>query len=303
MSSGDSPAVARRRLRLALRRSREAQELTQGQVAEALDWSLSKVQRIESGEVSVSSTDLRALLQTLGVTDRDTVDLLAQDARTSRRRGRSWWDEPRYRAQLTAATLQLLQFESQATTIRFFSPTMIPGVLQTPRYADAVLEVWNRDLGELSDEQREVRLEVRMRRHDQVFGRGGDGSGSPLVYRLMLDESVLVREVGGPEVMAEQLEHLLAAIRQDKVSLRVLPLAKAAVIAMLGPFVILDLDTEEDSVLYRESWLRDEVVQTPEALTRHRWMFDEMWRVCHPVEKSIRLVEARVAALLATIDR
>lgn len=301
MSSGDSPAVARRRLRLALRRSREAYELTQGQVADALDWSLSKVQRIESGEVTVSSTDLRALLQTLGVTDRDTVDQLAQDARTSRRRG--WWDQPRYRAHLTAATLQLLQFESQATTIRFFSPTMIPGVLQTPRYADAVLEVWNRDLGELSDEQREVRLEVRLRRHDQVFGRDGDGSGSPPVYRLMLDESVLAREVGGPEVMAEQLEHLLAAIRQGKVSLKVLPLAKAAVIAMLGPFVILDLDTEEDSVLYRESWLRDEIVQTPEALTRHRWMFDEMWRVCHSVERSIRLVEARVAALLATIDR
>ena len=295
MSSGDSPAVARRRLRLALRRSREAHELTQGQVAEALDWSLSKVQRIESGEVTVSSTDLRALLQTLGVTDRDTVDQLAQDARTSRRRG--WWDQSDYRSQLTNGMLQLLQFESQATAIRCFSSTMIPGVLQTREHADTVFEFWNRDLAEMSDEQRAVRLEVRMRRHSQVFDRP-----DPPEYLLVLDQSVLHREVGGPEMMYEQLRQLLAYIAVGKVVLRILPFTKGSFV-MLGPFVILDLGADDYLVLYRESWLKDEVVHAPEALHRHRWMFDEMWRVSYPEEKSVLLVEARVAALKAAIDR
>lgn len=296
MVSGDSPAVARRRLRLALRRSREARELTQGQVADALEWSLSKVQRIESGEVSVSSTDLRALLGELGIDDPDVIGQLAQDAKISRKRVSGWWDQPRYRTHLTPGLMQLIQFESQATTIRCFSSTAVPGVLQTRRHADAVFEFWNRDIAEMSDEQRAVRLEVRMRRHGHVFDRP-----EPPTYLLVLDESVLHREVGGPEVMAEQLQQLLGHIAAGKVVLRIVPFAKATVV-MVGPFVILDLETEEDAVLYRESWLRDEIVHTAESLTRHRWMFDEMWRHSYSEERSVRLVEARAAALLAAID-
>lgn len=69
--TGESPAAARRRLRLALRRARETAGLTQGKVAEALDWSVSKVNRIEKGDVTVSTTDLRALLELYGVVDRE----------------------------------------------------------------------------------------------------------------------------------------------------------------------------------------------------------------------------------------
>ena len=67
MTSAETPAVARRRLRLALRRARDAKGLTQQQVADELFWSLSKVNRIESGDVTISITDLRALLALLGV--------------------------------------------------------------------------------------------------------------------------------------------------------------------------------------------------------------------------------------------
>ncbi|MEV4414828.1 helix-turn-helix transcriptional regulator [Catellatospora sp. NPDC049609] len=281
---------------MALRRSREAREFTQGQVAEALDWSLSKVQRIESGEVTVSGTDLRALLAYLDVTEPGTVEQLARDARASRRRG--WWDQPGYRAHLTPATMQLLQFESQAVAIRCFSSTMVPGVLQTRRHADAVFAFWNREISELSDEQRDTRLEVRMRRHEQVFGRE-----EPPAYLLLLDESVLHREVGGPEVMAEQLQQLLENVTAGRVTLRIVPFSRAAVVAMLGAFVLLDLDVEGDTVLYRESWLRDEMVHASEAVNRHRWMFDEMWRHSYTEEKSVLLLEARIATLRASLER
>ena len=146
MASYEAPAVARRRLRLALRKAREAKGLTQAQVAEALDWSLSKVNRIETGEVTVSTTDLHALLRLFEVTDAAQVDRLVADARASRRRG--WWDEPRYRQHLTPAMLQLFQFETEATTIRIFHPTLIPGLLQTRAYAEAALGVWRDRLSE-----------------------------------------------------------------------------------------------------------------------------------------------------------
>src|SRR4051812_2203499 len=101
MATGDSPASARRRLRLALRRARDAVGLTQGEVADKLHWSLSKVQRIESGDVTISVTDLTALLRLFEVDDADRVEALTTDARLARKRG--WWDEAKFRGHLTPA--------------------------------------------------------------------------------------------------------------------------------------------------------------------------------------------------------
>src|SRR5688572_20486351 len=80
-ASGDTPAVARRRVRLAIRDARTARGLTQSAVADAMEWSLSKVMRIESGEVTISQSDLRPLLAHLGVSDRVRVDELVQAAK------------------------------------------------------------------------------------------------------------------------------------------------------------------------------------------------------------------------------
>src|SRR6266699_4509700 len=96
MASGDLPAVARRRVRMALREAREKKDLTQSQVADAMEWSLSKVMRIESGEVTIAPNDLRFLLTYLGITDRARVEELLQYAKSARRR-QMWSDEPRLR--------------------------------------------------------------------------------------------------------------------------------------------------------------------------------------------------------------
>jgi transcriptional regulator with XRE-family HTH domain len=81
MAEGDSPTAARRRVRLAIRAARDAAGLTQNQVADEMEWSLSKVVRIESGDVSISPNDLRALLEYLGIGDRTVVGSLLADAR------------------------------------------------------------------------------------------------------------------------------------------------------------------------------------------------------------------------------
>ena len=104
MVTGDSPAGARRRVRLAIREARDAQHLTQAQVAEEMEWSLSKVMRIESGEVTITPNDLRPLLAFLRVTDQTVIDRLVQDVRghlATRKRakgGRTKGPEPDFAA-------------------------------------------------------------------------------------------------------------------------------------------------------------------------------------------------------------
>ena len=81
----ETPEVMRRRLRVALRKAREAIDLTQRKAAEALDWSVSKIIRIEQGAVAITPVDLRALLEVYGVTDKDLVEELVGLARESKR--------------------------------------------------------------------------------------------------------------------------------------------------------------------------------------------------------------------------
>jgi transcriptional regulator with XRE-family HTH domain len=291
MAVGESPAVARHRLRLALRRAREAKGLTQRQVAESLDWSLSKVNRIESGEVNVTGTDLQALLRLFDVTDSGRIEALTEAGRAARRRG--WWDQPQYREHLTPAMIQSIQFETEATTIRSFQPILIPGVLQTREYAAAVLDA-GRDM--LPPADLTTRLDVRMLRRDQLFRRP-----EPPSYLLVLDESALLRDVGGPQVMSTQLYDLLEMARTGAVVVRVLPLSYKTV-HMVGLFVIYASD-EEDVALYVESGLDDEVLYAPDRIRQHRQFFEQAWHGSLSIGASIHLIEARAAALRSAADR
>jgi transcriptional regulator with XRE-family HTH domain len=294
MSTAEPPAVARRRVRLALRAAREATGFTQGHVAEELDWSISKVNRIEKGDVTVSRTDLLALLELYEVTDQELIQDLVRAARTSRQRG--WWDEPRFREHLRAPTLQLFQFESEATTVRVFQNTLVPGVLQTREYAEFVIGFWNHSLTETD---RAARFEARMARREHFLGLE-----DPADYLLILDESVLHREVGGARIMAAQLRELLEICRaRPSVRVRVLPLAAAAILAMLGPFTLFDLGDEENAVLYREGVLTDEILHSGEIIRHHRMYFEQMWERSLGEEASDRLIEARAMAMLSDLDR
>jgi transcriptional regulator with XRE-family HTH domain len=293
MSTGESPAVAHRRLHLALRKAREAKRLTQGEVAKRLDWSLSKVNRIESGEVTISSTDLPALLRLFDITDADTIERLTADARASMRRG--WWDEPAYRQHLTPATMQVLRFESEASAIRVFQPVLIPGVLQTRAYASSIMNVFTEDLDE---ETRTARLDIRRLRHGRIFGRS-----DPPDYYVLLDESVLYRPMGGPQVMSEQLGELLVHTRQGRVKLRVLEMPDAMTLTMLGQFAIFDMGGEDNAVLYHESVIQDEIIDDPGLIRFHRDHFDQKWDQALDEQASARLVEARAAEMRTRLDR
>jgi transcriptional regulator with XRE-family HTH domain len=292
MTPTDSPAAARRRLRLAVRRAREAARLTQGHVAEALEWSISKVNRIENGDVTISTTDLRALLALLGITDANVVRRMTEDARTARKRG--WWSDPRYQAHVTADTLQLIQYESDAATIRCFQPTLFPGLLQTPDYARAVLSFWTN----LTPDEQAVRHEMRLRRYGQLFDRP-----DPPTYLVLLDESVLLREVGGLEVMAEQLVAIRETVQHASVIVRIIPLNDGAFLSQVGDFTILDLPDDENAILYREAQFLENLTDASDQVAQYRNTFERMWSLAFTQDESTRLVDARATAIASQLDR
>jgi transcriptional regulator with XRE-family HTH domain len=289
MASSESPAVARRRVRLAVRQARDAANLTQAQVAEAMEWSHSKVMRIESGEVTIAPNDLRPLLAHLGVKDRSVVDDLVRAAKVSRRR-QTWWTDPRFRDHLTLPMRQVIQYEAESTTMRHFSATVIPGPLQTREYAEAILRNYR---SELLDEDIEIRVESRMRRRKDLLDRR-----NPPHILLLLDESVVYRRVGGAKIMGAQLADLANLVRDGRVNVRVLTFATDAPIHMFGSFDIFNLtDDDEDAVLYRESHLYDELVEDRPSVDRHRAMFDQLWEAALDEATSAEMIDGSVKAI------
>jgi transcriptional regulator with XRE-family HTH domain len=169
MAEGDSPTAARRRVRLAIREARDAAELTQSQVAEEMEWSLSKVIRIENGEVSISPNDLRPLLTFLGVKDKTTVSALLADARIARQRQRqAWYQTPEFREYMSEALRHLIEYENDASAMRSYSVYYPPGPFQIPAYASALTGSWS---GEMGEEAVAKIVEARRRRHEMVLER------------------------------------------------------------------------------------------------------------------------------------
>jgi transcriptional regulator with XRE-family HTH domain len=290
-----SPAVARRRVRFALRRARQKTGLSQGDVADRLGWSVSKVQRIEAGEVSVSGTDVRALADLYQAFTADELEQLVADTRIARRQ--RWWTAPEYRQHLTSGLVELLGFESEAVQIRAYQPVLVPGVLQTADTATFILDYWN---DALSEKDRRIRHEVRQMRRGQVIER----EDAPAYY-LVLDESVLRRDIGGAKVAAEQMETLVEAASRPDVHIRVVPLDRGGMLGLLGPFSIVYLDEENpaDAVLYRESWNSDVIVHNARELQSHRGYFDVLWEQSLSEDVTLRLIKAQAARLRSTLDR
>jgi hypothetical protein len=252
--SSETPAGARRRVRLAIRRARE-------------------------------------VLAHLVVRDRATVDELVSAARRSPQRDR-WWDAPDVRGGLTPALRQVVQLEPEAAAMRYFYPLVIPGRLQTAEYAQAVVDTF-RD--ELPAEVIAARLTIRHRRRHDLLDR----PNPPRVY-VLLDESVLHREVGGPAVLLGQLRDLRTLIEQRHIHVRILPYAEGGPIPMLATYEIIyfsDAEDEADAVLYRESDLRDEILDDAGEIRRHRATFERLWRSSFDEQRSTELIEQRISAL------
>lgn len=295
MAEGDSPTVARRRVRLAIREAREAANLTQHQVAEEMEWSLSKVIRIESGEVSVSVNDLRPLLNFIGVRDRAVVNSLVADARIARTRQRQAWHQtPTYREHLSDALRRLVEYEAEAVAIRYYSVYFVPGPLQIPEYAAALMSLYE---DEISDTKRDALLGARRLRHEALSARAGD-----VRLFVLLDESVLRRPLGGPVIFAAQLRELARVAGQGWVDIRMVPFSLDAPVTNNASFDLVSLNESGDRemVLYYESGIADELEEDRLRTAKHRSRFDKVWQEAVNEEDTINFIHGQIESLEAT---
>ncbi|MFJ1729786.1 helix-turn-helix domain-containing protein [Streptomyces sp. NPDC088254] len=230
------PAVRRRKLGAELRALRTGAGLTSDEAARLVGWHQSKVSRIETGSSGAKPADVRSLLDAYGVGDPQLREVMLALAGLDDGAGRDhWWHA--YRGVLPPTYRDFISLESQARAMRTLETTVVPGLLQTAEYARAVTRA---AVGGVPEERLDTLVEVRLTRQEVLRAR------PPLELDAVLDEAVLRREVGGPEVMARQLERLMEAARLPQVRLQVLPFTAGAHIGVTGPFVVFSFSSTSD---------------------------------------------------------
>jgi transcriptional regulator with XRE-family HTH domain len=240
---GQGPVVQSAVLRNELVRLRKDRKMTQEQVAGALEWSPSKLIRVEGGRSSITKVDLEALLALYGVTSQEQRERLAGLNRTARDRG--WWDT--YRSyDIDDTYLTYVGYEAGASSIRVFQGSAVPGLMQTREYAEV--------LTENSIDAIRVRpvVDLRLQRQVELAKR----SAPPHQY-YVLDEAVIRRHVGikkDPAIMPNQLRHIAErAEREDLLTVRVIPFEVGAHLGIGGPFTLLEFDGGLADLLYLDA--------------------------------------------------
>lgn len=239
MREVQSPTVRRRRLALELRRLRESASLTCEEVAEKLECSASKISRVETGRVSVSPRDVRDILEIYGASPQESESLV-QLARDSRRKG--WWDA--YKDAIEPHFATYLGLEAEAAEIRAYEVGLIPGLLQTQQYAREAISA-----GILTGPREAVGrlVELASARLSAL------AAPDPPRFWAVLDEAALRRQVGGPQVMRQQLEHLLELAELPNVAIQVIAFRGGAHPGMGRSFAILSFTERADpDVVYLE---------------------------------------------------
>src|SRR5215831_2683255 len=281
---GQNPTLRGRRLAMELLRRREATGMSREEVARQLEWSTSTIFRIETGRSRPQPGNVRILLELYGVTgsERDGLIRLAREARQP-----GWWHS--FRDVLPNPYEVYIGLEAGAASIRNFEPNVVPGLLQTEEYARQTLR---NGPGELDREDVERLVQVRMERQ-RILAR----EGRPRLWAV-IDEAVIRRVVGGPEVMREQLRHLIEGAEQGKTTLQVVPFGAGAHAGTTGPFIILDFPEPTDpSVVYVETLAGDIYLEEPLDVDRYTLAFARLLAAALHPDDSVRLVRQAVGTM------
>ena len=227
MVSPRTTSVPRRQLGRFLRAARLDARMTVRAAAQEMGRAESTISRIELGEVPTRPVDAKHLCQLYGVDDETTTALmaLAQETKSS-----GWWHG--YGDVIPSWLNIYIGLEEAATELRIYHSELVPGLLQTADYTRALIRS---NLIDVDPEEIEKRVAVRQSRQ-QLITR----ESAPPQLRVVLNEAVLLRAVGGRRVMAAQCLRLAELSELPHIQLRVLPFSSGTHAAMpFGPFVIL----------------------------------------------------------------
>jgi transcriptional regulator with XRE-family HTH domain len=282
MASDQGPVVQSALLRNELVRLRKDRGLTQQQVAGALEWSTSKLIRVEGGASSIAKVDLDALLTTYRVTSESERERLHALNRGAKEPG--WWSS--YKDDFSPGYLDYVGYEAGSAFIRQFQMAAIPGLLQTAEYAEVMTRI-----GPVDRQKVESTVRFRLRRQAEL----GQRSNPPRQY-FVLDEAAIRRHIGiktDRTIMPNQLRHVADRAEQDHlVTVRVVPFSAGAHPGLIAPFTILEFEAGLPDILFLDADHPDSTMAVggDPRVAGYAENFETLLELALPPGESIKLV-------------
>jgi transcriptional regulator with XRE-family HTH domain len=263
--------VPRRQLGRYLRELRNRNGLTIKRAATALEWSEVKIWRIETGQVAMRSLDVQGMCQFYGADAQLTQALMGLAKET---KARGWWNA--YGDVIPEGFDVYIGLEEATAQIDWYESDLVPGLLQTEDYARTLIRAYRSDV---ADEEIDRRVQVRVARQ-RLLSR----ATAPPRLRIVLDETVLRRPVGGPVIMAAQLRHIAEACELPSVSLRVVPFSAGFHQGVQsGAFEILRFPSNgeghdsEPPTVFVDGFMGDLYLDKPAQVDHHAAAFADIW--------------------------
>ncbi|NUK07546.1 helix-turn-helix domain-containing protein [Streptomyces lunaelactis] len=271
-----SPTARRRRLAIELKKLREDHGFTCIQVGKELDWSSSKVNRMETGQGRVQPSDVDALCRFYGTSDelRELLKSLAKESKT-----RGWWHA--HGDAVPSWFSVYVGLEQAASTLHCYQGEFIPGLLQTPEYAAELSRAWV----DHTPEDIARMVDVRMQRQELLTA-----DSAPDLWAVV-HQSTLMHNVGKRQVMTAQLERMLEIAKLRNVTVQVLPF-DAGAYPTTGPFTVLGFPEQEDpDVVYREGLTDSVYLENPVDVALYAKAFDHLRALALSPQRSTLLVK------------
>ncbi|MEU7582825.1 helix-turn-helix transcriptional regulator [Streptomyces sp. NPDC041068] len=271
-----SPTARRRRLAIELKKLREENGFTCSHVGKELDWSSSKVNRMETGQGRVQPSDVDALCRFYGTPDelRDLLKSLAKESKT-----KGWWHA--HGDAVPSWFSVYVGLEQAAASLRSYHSEFVPGLLQTSDYASEQSRAW---VDHTTDEIQRM-VDVRMRRQDLLMSRS-----APDLWTVV-HQSALMHVVGSRRVMADQLERMLEMAKLKNVTIQVLPF-DAGAYPTTGSFTVLGFPEQEDpDVVYREGLTDSVYLEHPTDVALYTKAFDHLRALALSPQRSGLLIK------------
>jgi transcriptional regulator with XRE-family HTH domain len=284
MNTRISPTVRKRRLATELRRLRDDAGIKASDVAQELGCSPGKISQMETGRVSITVPDTKAMLELYGVNGHQR-ETLVELARAARQRG--WWAP--FSEVMHPWLERYVGMETETSGQLIYQAHYVPGLLQTEAYHRTLRA---RDLRSWSELELERLIALHLARQGILLG------ANPPRFWFVLDEAALRRLVGSPEIMSGQLRRLLEAGQQDNISIRVLPFSAGAHGAMSGSFTLLEFPEPIDpDVVHIEYVSGAFSLEGDEEVAIYRHVFDDLMASALSQTRSAELIRAIAAEL------
>lgn len=279
--SGTVSPVQSRRLARTLRRWRERAGFSVERAAEELLCGAGTVSRMETGG-SAEPLRVKAALELYGAPPRLIKDMVVA-AKARRRRGvlrRPYYDF------VSQTFAEYLDLENEASELACFQVDAVHGLLQTEDYARALIGSGAGEIIEPNDMDKF--LSLRMDRQQRLTG------DAPMSLQVILGEAALHIEVGGPEVLHDQLGHLIDLTESPNIDVRVLPYTAGAQPAVGCNYTVLSFPVAEEAVepevIYTENIVSFVLQDDTEEVARYQRIYHQLWGMAVDAEATVGMI-------------